>query len=334
MIRWGIIGCGTIADTRFAPALREVPDTELVAVADVELAKAADFARRHGAKRVHGDAEELCQDTDIDAVYIASPPKFHAEHTILAAGHHKHIICEKPMALNVTEAKGMLGAAREGGITLAIGYMMPFHASHKMMKRLLGEGILGKLSLVKSDYLISLPYFQGPSFTVSQFRLRKAVGGGTIMDLGPHCINTIRDLMSSEVCWVSSMFGALRFDCDADDTAVLTVRYDNGVLGVISLSFATQWGHNGIEFYGERGVLLSEQSLAQVPEATVRSNIDGKWTEYVIEPANPYVGEISHFMECMRSGRQPITSGEAGLADMRVIEAARTSMATGRHVQL
>lgn len=334
MFKWGIIGTGVIADTRFAPALRDIPGTSLVAVYDPDRNRAEAFADKHNALHVYSDSKELCMDRDIDGVYIASPNHFHAEHTILAAHHKKHILCEKPMALNLLEAEEMVRAAEEAGTILAIGYMMPFHGSHRLMKDLLDNHILGKISLVKSDYLISLPYFQGTSFTVNQFRLQKEFGGGVIMDLAPHCINTIRFIMGSEVRSIISMYGALRFDCDADDTAVLLVKYSNGAIGVISLSFATEWGRNGIEFYGERGALYSEQSLSQIPEGVVRSYIEGAWTEYKVDPYNPYVQEIKHFIECVNTGQKPISSGEMGIADMRVIEAAWKSMLTGQRSDL
>jgi predicted dehydrogenase len=334
MIGWGIIGCGVIADTRFAPALRDAPDSKLVAVADIDHARAEELARKHGAERAYASAEDLCRDRRVDAIYIATPPRFHAEGTILAAQYRKHVICEKPMALNVAEAERMLRAVEKSGCRLAIGYMMPFHGSHMAMKRLLDQGIVGRISMVKSDYLISLPEFQGPSFAEDQFRLQRAAGGGVSMDLAPHCINTIRYLMGSEVRTVSAMCDTLRFGCDADDTAVFVAQYDNDVLGVISLSFGIEWGHNGIEFYGDRGALLSEQSLSQEAGGTVRSYLSGKWTNHAIDQVNPYLGEILHFVECMRTGGQPITSGEMGLADLRVIEALRKSSETGMRVRL
>jgi 1,5-anhydro-D-fructose reductase (1,5-anhydro-D-mannitol-forming) len=238
------------------------------------------------------------------------------------------------MALNVAECESMIRTAEKAGVVLGVAYMMPFHSSHQIVKRLLDERLLGRISLVKSDYLISLPYFQGSSFSTNQFRLIKALGGGVIMDLGVHCINTIRYLLGSEVQSVSSLYGALRFECDAEDTAVLLLHFDNGALGVLSLSFATQWGRNGIEFYGERGALISEQSLSQVPEAIVRSCVDGKWTEYATELLNPYLGEIEHFTECIRTGAKPITSGELGMVDIRIVEAAMESMRRGVHVEV
>jgi predicted dehydrogenase len=211
MIRWGILGAGTIADTRFAPALKRDQNSRLIAVQDPDQIKAEYFAQKHGAKKIHPAAESLCLDEEIDAVYIASPNKYHAEQTILAASNHKHVMCEKPMAMNAREAAQMVRAANENGIVLAIAYMMPFHSSHMTMKRLLDDKVIGDLYLVKSDYLISLPYFQGSSFTVDQFRLQKADGGGVIMDLAPHCINTIGYLMHSEVRSVCAKYDTLRF---------------------------------------------------------------------------------------------------------------------------
>ena len=334
MAKWGIIGSGVIADTRFAPDLEQAKDSTLVAVHHRDVAKAEAFAEKHGALRAYASERELCQDPQVEAVYVASPNHLHAEHTVLATSCRKHVLCEKPMALSAEECQKMIQASEEAGVILGVAYMMPFHGSHLLMKKLLGDGLLGSLSLVKSDYLISLPFLQRTSFTTNQFRLKKAAGGGAIMDLGVHCLNTIRFLMGSEITKVTSLHGALRFNVDADDTALLLTRYDNGVLGVITLCFATEWGRNGIESYGEKGALLSEQSLSQVPTATVRCYVGGEWTAYKVEALDPYVGEIEHFTECMRTGQQPITSGATGLADMRIVEAARRSMERGTHVDV
>ncbi|MCZ7571295.1 MAG: Gfo/Idh/MocA family oxidoreductase [Ardenticatenaceae bacterium] len=334
MVAWGIIGAGVISDTRFAPALTQARDSTLVAVHNRDQTKAEAFARKHGARRAYSRVEDLCQDPDVEAVYIASPNHLHAEHTILAVSHQKHVLCEKPMALDTAECERMIRAAAEAGVILGVAYMMPFHGSHQVMKRLLSENLLGDIALVQSDYLISLPYFQGPSFRLDQFRLTKELGGGAIMDLGVHCINTIRYLMGSAVRSVSSIHAPLHTQCDADTVAVITAQYENGALGVITLSFITEWGRNGIEFYGEKGALISEQSLSQVPEATVRSYLNGRWTEHSVEPLNPYVGEIEHFTQCIQTGETPIISGEQGLADMRVVEAAWASMQSGVRIEL
>lgn len=334
MFKWGIIGSGVIASTRFAPASKKIKKSKIVGVYDSNYKNAEKFAEKFQVKSLHRELDGLLDDDDIDGVYIASPNQYHEKQTILSAKRGKHILCEKPMALSVKEAENMVRTARKNNVCLAIGNVMAFHSSHKLMKTLLDDHIIGRISLIKSDYLISLPFFQGELFTENQFRLIREHGGGVIPDLAPHCINTIRYLINSEVESVVSMMDTLRFTCDAEDTSAILAKYKSGPIGVISLSFATDWGRNGIEFYGDRGALISEQSLSQISESTVKSYINGNWETYRVEPTDPYIEQITHFIDCIENNDVPINSGEMGLSDMRVIDGVYKAHTTNQTVKI
>src|SRR5262245_16906907 len=117
-LRWGLIGCGDISRKRVAPALRELENCEFVAVNRSRAELAESFAREFGARRWHRDWRELIADDEVDAVYIATPVYLHAEQTIAAAKVGKHVLCEKPMAMNVAECDRMIAACRASGVKL------------------------------------------------------------------------------------------------------------------------------------------------------------------------------------------------------------------------
>ncbi len=121
-LRWGIIGCGNVAETKGGPALYGVEGSELVAVMSRSAEKGADFAQRHGARRHYTSVADLLSDDEVDAVYVATPPHLHAEQTVLAAEAGKHVLCEKPMALTVAECETMVAACRDAGVELWIAY--------------------------------------------------------------------------------------------------------------------------------------------------------------------------------------------------------------------
>ena len=139
-VSWGILGAGKIAESQMAPAIAAAPGHELVAVMRRELDAAQQFADRHGAQRAYDNAEELLNDSQIDAVYVATPPHLHARQTVLAAQAGKHVLCEKPMALTTGEARQMIEACRASGVTLTICHYQRFQRPSSAHQVSLGGG--------------------------------------------------------------------------------------------------------------------------------------------------------------------------------------------------
>ena len=122
VIRWGIIGCGNVAEFKSGPPLYQTPGSELIAVMRRDAAKAADFAQRHGARRWYTEAEALIADADVNAIYIASPHHLHAAHVKMAANAGKSVLCEKPMGINVAEAQACVDVCHANHVPLAVAY--------------------------------------------------------------------------------------------------------------------------------------------------------------------------------------------------------------------
>src|SRR5215468_2493764 len=142
-LRWGLIGCGDIAAKRVAPALRDLPNCELVSVARNRSDLAQPFAERFGARKWFADWHALAQDEEIDAVYIATPVHLHASQTIAAAEAGKHVLCEKPMALNVEECEGMIAACRKHHVKLGVAYYRHFYPVVARIKDIIRSGEIG-----------------------------------------------------------------------------------------------------------------------------------------------------------------------------------------------
>ena len=137
---WGLIGCGDISRKRAAPALRDAPGSTLAAVSRQRTELARAFADEFGAARVHADWRELVTDADIDAVYVATPLAPHAEQTIAAAQAGKHVLCEKPMAMDVASCDRMIAAARANGVKLGVAYYRRFYPVLVRVKQLIESG--------------------------------------------------------------------------------------------------------------------------------------------------------------------------------------------------
>src|SRR5262249_52351041 len=146
-LRWGLIGCGDISRKRVAPALRDIPECELIAVSRARLGMTEAFANEFGAKRWYGGWRELIADDEIDAVYIATPVHLHAEQTIAAAEAGKSALCEKPMAMAPGECERMIAACKLSGVTLGVAYYRRFYPVIRRVKEIIASGGIGQAGI-------------------------------------------------------------------------------------------------------------------------------------------------------------------------------------------
>ena len=151
IINWGLIGCGDIVERRVAPALKELDNCRITAVNRADYSKAESFARKFGTDKYYKTYSELIKDTEIDAVYIATPVYLHAEQTINAAENGKHILCEKPMGMNSKECRKMIDACRKNKVKLGIAYYRHFYPSIIMIKEIIKKGEIGIMALRAAD---------------------------------------------------------------------------------------------------------------------------------------------------------------------------------------
>src|SRR6267142_1492156 len=148
---WGLIGCGDIAQKRVAPAIRDSPSSELIAVNRAQSDLAASFAKQFGARRWYLDWKKLLRDEEIDAVYIATPVHLHAAQAIAAAEAGKHVLCEKPMAMNVRECDQMIEACRTNKVKLGVAYYRHFYPVVKRLKAIIKSGEIGTPVLAQNN---------------------------------------------------------------------------------------------------------------------------------------------------------------------------------------
>ena len=184
-VRWGILSTAHIA-TKVCRAIERAADAQGVAVASRSKERAEAWAREHEIPVSYGSYDELLSASDLDAIYIALPPSMHAEWTIKAAEQGKHVLCEKPLARNVAEAKQMAEVCRQNGVQLMDGVMWAHHARTAAMKRHLTDGSLGKLRRVTSSFT-----FNWDTIPEDNIRLSRELAGGALGDLGWYCVGAI-----------------------------------------------------------------------------------------------------------------------------------------------
>src|SRR5512136_2500423 len=163
-IRWGIIGCGNVTEVKSGPGFQKANNSQLVAVMRRNGALAKDYAERHGVRKWYDDANALIADPDVDAVYIATPPASHKEHTLAVARAGKPVYVEKPMAMNYAECEEMIEACRSAGVKLFVAYYRRALPRFLKVKGLVESGVIGQVrSVMVSLYMPPAPDELDPS---------------------------------------------------------------------------------------------------------------------------------------------------------------------------
>ena len=333
-ISWGILGAGKIAERQMAPAIAQAPDQQLTAVMRRNLDEAQAFAAKHGATRAYATVEALLADQEVNAVYVATPPYLHAEQTIQAAEQGKHVLCEKPMALNTAQAQQMLDACRANGVQLMICYYQRYNARHQQIKRLLAADAIGQVTAMRinfSDYFPPQPGFWHHDPAIS--------GGGPLLDLGIHCIDLVRYL-GGPIAEVVALVDTLAAPSSVEDTATLLLKLANGAQAVVTSHWSTAIFEpnqaNGLELYGTAGSIQAAPIQAKDSAGILRLLRADGVQDFSIAPGGqrPHVALLEDFAQALTNGAPVPIPGEEGLAGLAVIEAALQSARTGQRIKV
>lgn len=229
MLNWGLIGAGDIARKRIAPALRDLENCEFVSVSRSRADLAEEFAKEFGAKKWFADWRGLVGDEETDAVYIATPVFLHKEQTVAAAESGKHVLCEKPMALNAKECGEMIAACRANGVKLGVAYYRAFYPLIEKVKQILASGEIGKAVIAQIN---SFEYFD-PSPQHSRFWLleKEKSGGGPMMDFGCHRLEVLTNLFG-RIAEIKSVLGKSAFERETEDAAIANMKFESGTLHI------------------------------------------------------------------------------------------------------
>ena len=342
VLRWGVIGASGIAARRTIPeGLLPSPRCELVAVAGVHPQRTRSVAARFGIPQCFDRVEDLLACPDVEAVYVASPNYLHKEHVVAAAHAGKHVLVEKPMALNVAEAEEMLAACRENGVKLMVGYMMRFHAHHRRLRQMILDGELGTVTFARAQLTCWYPDIPG-----SWRQPPRLSGGGAFTDLGVHCLDLL-EMLIGRVGRLAAFMGTLAFSYPVEDTATVLVEFVNGAHGVVDVSFGTPdaASRNTLEVRGTRGAVIAAHTIGQEAGGEMfaflptevggydalqdRLDVD-EGRPIVVEPVNTYRAEVEHLVECVEHDREPVTGGAAALHMVRLTQTVYESARSGQ----
>jgi predicted dehydrogenase len=321
-----------IADKRVGPALVNARDSQLVAVCDVEEKAAQDYASRFQVSRVYGSLDQLLDDGDIDAVYLATPVFLHAPQAIQALEAGKHVLVEKPMALSVVEAERMVRIARDRGRTLATAFYRRFFPKIQRVQELLTQGTLGQVTMVASMYHT---WYDPAEGTPGSWRTQKGrAGGGVLWDMGSHRFDLLVGLlgMPTEV-WATCETQVHGYE--VEDNATVYLKLGNGAQCMSSWQWNSTTWVDHLSIIGTRGKVLMEP--VDSPNLTLfigKDRAQDRFDETIPLPDNVHQPMVQDFVDAVLAGRDPVEVGEEGIKVNRILQAVDESAASRCAVRL
>lgn len=327
----GIIGTGRIGKVHTMSIMNHLPQVELRGVTDIFLDSAKEWAAEAGIKNVYQDEKELLADPEIDAVLICSSTDTHADLAIKAAKAGKHVFCEKPVDLTIDKVEAVIAAAKEAGVKLQIGFNRRFDHNFRKVKELIDNKTIGDLQILK---ITSRDPGPPPIEYVK-------VSGGIFMDMTIHDFDMSRFLTGSEAeeiyvsaaCMVDPAIG----EAGDVDTALITIKFENGVICVIDNSRKAAYGYDQrVEAFGSKGKV---EIANDYPSTAVWSTEEGVFSEkplyfFLERYMASFTEELKQFTAALINGTETPVTGKDGLQPIKMGFAAKKSLAEGRPVKL
>jgi predicted dehydrogenase len=311
-LKWGLIGCGDISRKRIAPALRDLPNCDLVAVSRANFDQTESFAKEFGARRWYRDWTELISDEEIEAVYIATPVRLHAEQTIAAATAGKHVLCEKPMAMNLDECDRMISACRANNVNLGIAYYRHFYPAIIRIREIIAAGEIGRPVIAQIN---AFEWFDPDRWSPRYWLIEKAqAGGGPMLDFGCHRIEVLINILGP-ISETVSILNTVMFEREVEDSGVAVFQFERGTLGVLSITHAAQQAQDTLVIFGSLGSI----QVDSLTEGTVRIRTStADRVEKLPPAANLHEPLIADFAQAVIEAREPQVDSAIGREVARI----------------
>jgi len=286
---WAILGCGRIA-AKFVNDLKLLPNVNLYAAASRELSRAQNFADEYGFDIAYGSYDEMVQDKNVDAVYIATPHSHHHEHTLLCLKHKKPVLCEKAFAMNLNEVNEMVACAKENNTFLMEAFWTMFQPSFIKAMEILKSGELGNIKIVRSDFAFNAPFLEDKRLYNTK------LGGGSLLDIGIYPV--FAALTSLGIPETIKSFADFS-PTGSEESLSMIFKYKTGAMANLISSFSSH-SPTQTEYLCEKGYLVLNPRWFTPTDITVYKEGEEK---RIIESEHRfgtgYQYEAKHVMECL-----------------------------------
>ena len=325
-VRWGFVGASTIAREFVLNAVRAHGEGEVAAIMSSDAERARSFAAAHGTAMATTSLDKIVNAPDIDAIYISTTNELHREQTLAAAKAGKHVLCEKPLALSVNEAREMVPACRAAGVVMGTNHHLRNAGSHRAMREAIRAGRIGRPIATRVMHAVSLPpHLRG-------WRIdRPEAGAGVILDITVHDADTLRFVLDDdpvEVIAVSQSAGMAA--TGIEDGVMGVIRFGSGVIARNHDAFTIGHAGTGFEVHGSEESLIARDVMTQKPVGTVvlRSEAGEEVLEFDREGL--YVRSLRRFHAAVRGEGTPSATGEDGVWSLATALAFLESARSGR----
>lgn len=336
-LKAGIVGTGWVSGEHMA-AYEKNPYTELVAVCSTTQQSAERKLEEYGFKaKIYTDFSEMLKNEEIDIVSICTPNHLHPEETIMAAESKKHILIEKPVALNEKDLEEMLKSVRKNKVKTLVSFVLHWNPLLMTIDSLLKDDAIGDIYYGEIDYFHGI----GPWYKQYKWNVKKEIGGSSLLSAGCHAVDALLWFMNKKVVEVFSYSTRSKNpdfkDYEYDPTSVVLIKFEDNSIGKVasSLDCKTPYIFN-TELYGSKGTIRNNNlySPHKFPGQLDYVSIPTILPDSGDVTHHPFEGEINHFVDCIINDRKPFPDLEDAAITHKVIFAADLSAKEGKQVKV
>ena len=330
-INIAVIGTGRIGKVHIATLVQSVPMANVVAIADLNLSGANEVAKTFGINSVYKNYLDVINHPGVKAVVICSPTDTHAKYIVEAAEAGKHIFCEKPVDLSLKIIKGALEAVERAGVKFMVGFNRRFDPNFLKLKQMVTDGKIGQPHIIKITS-------RDPNPPLPEYA---AVSGGMFMDMTIHDFDMARYMSGSEVTEVYAR-AAVLVDPEIGkagdvDTAVITLSFANGAIGVIDNSRKAVYGYDQrVEVFGSKGMVIADNNYPENHQYFASDGVHGSLplNFFMDRYIESYANEMKIFCNAVSGNSKIPVSGDDGLMSVAIALAAKKSFLENRSVKI
>ena len=330
----GVFGTGWVAGEHIK-SFQKVPGVRVAGLASRTPEGARAKAAEVGATdaKIFNTYEEMLADPNIHAISLCTPPHMHPEQTVLAAEAGKHILIEKAVANDAESLGKMVNAVEKAGVKTVVSFVLHWNPEFELIKQLLADNTVGNIFYAEVDYWHNI----GPQYGQYRWNVKKDVAGSSWLSAGCHAVDAMRYFVGSEITEVTAYSNKINQDYEYDTNAIAALKFESGAIGKLSVSFdvVAPYAFN-IDLLGDKGTIRDNRIFS-------KKKFPGQ-TDWVTVPTirpdsgdvshHPFDGQISHFIDCIRSGNESHVNLADAAKTHAVCYALETSATEGRPVKL
>jgi predicted dehydrogenase len=326
MVRFGIVGFGLHAEKRMMPGFALARNCRVTALSRRDMTKAQESAHKWKIPLAFDSAEKLSQSDQVDAVLVTTPNSCHLQDVLAAVKSGKPVLCEKPLAMNAAECRQMVEAARKAKVLFGVAHVFRFEDSVSRLREHVASGQIGRPIFGRSEF--SFP--AGPDHPRGWIYDLSVAGGGPIIDIGVHCIDTLRYILQDEVERVSARAVYDKLSGAMEAAAALTLEFSKRTLGTVFVSYRSEY-RTPLELIGEGATLRADNCLNVEHPIELELWRGGKKVDSdTVSNTRAYAVMVDEFATALETKSEFLVPGEQGWQNQEILDAAYRSIKSGK----